>query len=178
MIRNDFVSNSSSSSFIVAAEDNKFDILLHDYDILTLDEYIDHFIIREIFDGFYYLEKMDSYKFVSDAAFNKNFGIRMRHILPEECKPLVEKLIELRNDTKNNSEESFKIYDKIKEICKKVLQLKWKDVKFHYAEVDDNTLYDEDRDDGVMNEEELTEEKINYFASIKPLKFYKMFCNH
>ena len=177
MLRNDFVSNSSSSSFIVTAEDNKYDILLHDYDVLTLDEYVDHFIIRDIFDFYYCIEKIDNYRFVNDAQFNKAFAFSLRRTLPEQCKPLVEKLIDLKSKSENKV-DCTEIYDKIKEICKKVLKLKWKDIKFHYSEVSDNFISDDDREDGIMDEEELTEEKINYFNSLKPLTFYKKFSNH
>ena len=192
MIRNDFVSNSSSSSFIVSADDNKYDILLQDYDILDLKEYCNHFIMRDVFEYCSFVDDIDKIKFVSDAEFNKRFDHNIVNLLPLDSKPIVELYFEHRKkrdklyaDGTSYNDPQFKEYyealngitDKIKEACVKSLSLKWKDVKFHYAEVDDNLL-DEEKYMECDTMEDLIGSRIDYFKTLKHIKFYRTFSNH
>lgn len=190
MIRNDFVSNSSSSSFIVSSEDNKFDILLQDYDSLTLEEYIKHYIREDLF-GYGIDFKFENMKFVSDSQYNKQFGRGITYTFPLSARDSVEAYMTLsknRPDGRWDSDAVRKwnenldsIFNIIKEKILETLQIKWSDVKFHCAEVDDNFLGDDEnycRDDLVNTNEELVEERIEYMDKLKPLKFYRTFSHH
>ena len=193
MLRNDFVSNSSSSSFIVAAEDNKYDILLQHYDVLTLSEYVEHYIREDVF-CWYSIKSINDIKFVSDSVFNKEFSRGITNTFPNSCKELVESYITLNNNRPEGTWDSDNIrkwgenldaiFNNIKEKIIKSLELKWKDVKFHFAEISDDSLwYDKDgnekeRDDNVDTMEELVQERMDYMNSLKPLKFFRTFCHH
>lgn len=192
MIRNDFVSNSSSSSFIVASTDNKYDILLQDYDVLTLEEYIKHYIREDIW--FYgYSDDKTIRKFLTDIKFNEAFSKGITNTFPISCKDDVDAYLELSKKRPNGnwdsdivrkwSENLNSIFDNITKKILSCLELKWKDVKFHAAEVDDNWIYTKDgkeaeREDMCNTNEELVESRIDYMNSIKPLKFYRCFSHH
>lgn len=193
MIRNDFVSNSSSSSFIVASTDNKYDILLQDYDVLTLEEYIKHYIREDIW-SYGYSDKKDSIRYVSDAELCRCFERSLRYTFPLSAKDDVESYLELsKNRPYGNwdsdvvrkwSDNLNAIFNTIQKKILESLKLKWKDVKFHVAEVDDNPLWmDKDgneveREDMVDNMEELVQERIDYINSLKPVKFFRTFSHH
>jgi len=188
MVRNDFVSNSSSSSFIVASTDNKYDILLQDYNILTLEEYMKHYF-RE--DFLYYVSEPDmdikNFKFVSDLKYNKAFSHSLYRTLPGSCKEDMEAYIVLYKNRPNGNWDSDNVRKwsknmddimlQIESKCLEALKLDWKDVKFHSAEVDDNYIED-DREDLVSSEEEKVQERIDYMNQLKPLKFYRTFSHH
>ena len=193
MVRNDFVSNSSSSSFIVSNEDNKFDILLQDYQTLTLEEYVKHYIREDLFHYSFEFKKEDI-KYVSEAVFSKKFATGIINTFPLSAKNSVEAYLTLSNNRPKGTWDSDNIrkwnenldaiFETIKSKILEALKPEWKNVKFHCSEVDDNPLwYDKDgneieRDDMVDTMEELVEERINYMNSLKPLKFYRTFCHH
>jgi len=181
MLRNDFVSNSSSSSFIVTENDNKFDILLREYDVLDLKAYIDHFLIHDSFNDIWnYLYQKQSPKFVSDVKYNSCFKYNLWNTFPILAKPIVEKLItSVEKDGKSLYDGTYKSdIDTLKDICTKALELKWKNTKFHYAEIETTYLDDsENKHSGIDNEVELTEERIDYFRDLKQLEFYRKFSN-
>ena len=187
MVRNDFVSNSSSSSFIVASTDNKYDVLLQDYDVLTLEDYIKHYIREDIFP--YYMDKKPDNKFLSDVKFNEAFGRGIGYKFPLSVKDDLDAYLTLSenrpsgnwdSDTvKNWSKNLNELFEDIKKKIFESLQLKWKDVKFHVKEVDDNFIDDEvEREDDVETNEELHAARIDYINSLNPLKFYRCFSHH
>lgn len=47
-VRSDFVSNSSSTSFVVSAEDNAYGMLLHNPRLLTLKDYVDRYMYEDL----------------------------------------------------------------------------------------------------------------------------------
>ena len=48
MTRNDFVSNSSTCSFVISSEDNKKHKFLKEYSTFTLKEYLERFLYDEL----------------------------------------------------------------------------------------------------------------------------------
>ena len=180
MIRNDFVSNSSSSSFIVAAEDNKYDILLQDYDVLDLKAYIDHFIFRDMsqYGGLVLNDKEDLKKFVfvSNTTFNKLFDRNISFKLPDISKPFVDKYLNKKSKNYDDIEDFMKA---LKKVYYDVLKLKWENCKFHYSEIDNNML-DEDKYTDYLEcntMTDLVESRINYMNDMKTLKFLRIFNN-
>ena len=94
-IRNDYVSNSSSSSFIVLKSENKYNVALSNATILSLRQYVDMFFIRELVDyeydvfikAFIFPNKqvINTIKFISDNKYLKmwNAGKNMYKVLPK-----------------------------------------------------------------------------------------------
>ena len=192
MIRNDFVSNSSSSSFIVSSIDNKYDILLQDYNILTLEEYVKHYIKEDIL-NYGILYKKEDFKYLSDMPYNKIFSKSLANTFPESTKDDVEAYLTLSNNRPNAnwnsdvisdwSKNLESIFNRIKNKIFETLQLDWKDVKFHAAEIEDDILYTSDgeeieREDMCTTETELVEQRIEYINGLKPIKFYRCFDHH
>lgn len=192
MIRNDFVSNSSSSSFIVSSIDNKYDILLRDYNILTLEEYVKHYIKEDIL-NYGVLCKKEDFIYLSDMPYNKIFSKSLANAFPENTKDDVEAYLTLLNNRPNANWDSDvisdwsknldSIFNRIKNKIFETLQLKWKDVKFHVSKVNDDILYTSDgeeieREDMCTTETELVQQRIEYMNELKPIKFYRCFDHH
>lgn len=186
------MSNSSSSSFIVAAEDNVYRVLLHDPRKLSLSEYVEEFLWRDIFYDSWHLEK--NVKFVSNQEFSRLFKEdKLDNVLPESAKDLYDDYIKIQdskdeclNNHKFDDAEYKKYYatielmkNNILKRCLAALKLKWKSVVFHYQEVDDNYENGDEDEDGCMNAEDRTRERIAYVENLRHgLKFYRKFCNH
>lgn len=188
MIRNDFVSNSSSSSFIVSAEDNKYDILLQNYRVFTLEEYIKYCFTEDCLGYYSPFSDDEKIRYVSNTVFNREFAYSIRRTLPFDCKDLMDQYIELykKHQEYDYKSKQYKKYleelEAVKDLLKKkvteILEMDWKDVKFHQAEIDDHCYMEKERDDGIDSNEELVEERIDYMNSLKPLKFSRKFCHH
>jgi len=201
-VRNDYVSNSSSSSFIVLHSDNKYGVLLNGKGVqhLTLREYLDHFGWREICRD-YWDSKKQVMRFVTPREFCDMFKHSFEWVLPDTAKSLYdelqtikarrEELLQVRPKTQEQCKEADTLYDLEEKIESQILDnvhdvLKLsleKHVIFDYEEVSDhwNPDYDEEADEDfsdIETEEDLVRHRISYVDTLKPLKFYRTFNNH
>lgn len=195
MIRNDFVSNSSSSSFIVHADDNKYGLLwsnLQDIQVYDLKTVVDCILSEYSFTSYLdYLYKEDkciteSLKIIPDVEYSKKFNkIDIRKTFPQSCLGLLEiynkylkeykDMLKQKVDIKAKEfEENYNnknnIAKRIKSKILKVLKLDWKNEKFHMITLENNCwdeLYD------TLQCENNIEIFRNRLETIeKPLKFY------
>jgi len=204
MIRNDFVSNSSSSSFIVSHDDNKFHLLLSNPRVLTLKDYINEFGRRHIFNYWCYSDReMDKIKFIAPPRFSKLFGGNVNMTLPSTAKNYMEEYLSVyksrpegakwdSKEFKSWSERCETLMQKVMDCVYKAVEPEWKNVKFDFEEIDDNYIgdygdYDNDEDaehnydhENCDTMEEFVQEKIEYVEGLmgKNLKFFKVFSNH
>ena len=201
-IRSDFVSNSSSSSFICLLSDNKYGILLDKFKILDLRAFLNEFGWRDLFDfNFDYRDDAESIvKYVSSQAFSKKFGQgAVENTLPKTAKLAYEeynnalkkrkemeqsKGIDFYTGKDENANSLLEMIDQLQsKVLDKVyeaLEPEWGKEKFCYLEVDDNMSFDDDEcnDFDCMSNEEKTEERFKYVCTLKPLKFWRVFNNH
>lgn len=191
MIRNDFVSNSSSSSFIVCAEDNKNGLLwdrLDDISVMDFKEVIDSMYsdwsLGYVLDCIKDCTK--DIKFVPDKDYSKHFrDFRRIDAFPESCRGKVESYVmyykeylNMKNDNckasdfEENVDRRNKIIKWIRDKVYNVLKKEWDDVKFHSITIND--YYVEDMYDIFECEDsvELFKNKIFEIKQIKELKFY------
>lgn len=200
-VRNDFVSNSSSSSFIVMHSDNKYGIILNNSsrDVenvmhLSLREYLDRFAMREINYYDYYNGGKQDMTFVSATEFADKFSTDITNVLPISAKALWFELKEhekKRDDWYQNNisanlndehaatmlDNEEKIEKKIIDEIETVLKAKYGDAVFDYSEVSDSWISGSDEDEYTSAEERISL-LIKYVNSFKPLKFYRIFNNH
>ena len=193
--RQDFVSNSSSSSFIVLHSENKYGILLDGKDVrhFTLKEYLKRFGWRELTEYCWSKEKAVM-KFVPDQKFVQMFPNGFSWTLPDSTKKLWEEmefLAKTREDYHNQNEkvkfddpnlvcildQEEALENKIIDRLAEVLELDYGKEVFDYAEVSDNWCEDYEHEDYECDEEKVAE-RIRYVNSLKPLKFHRKFSNH
>ena len=168
--RNDFVSNSSSSSFIVLHSDNKHGILLdmsmaedrkmHKF---TLKEYLHHFWRREFLPyeyGWNHDSVNGKIQFVTDQKFAKLFAEdRCTYSLPESAKDIWGELVKARDRREQHEKELYdskdfkndniiemlntedKLFDMILDKVETALKDMFGEETFDYIEVSD--CYDE-----------------------------------
>jgi hypothetical protein len=193
MVRNDFVSNSSSSSFIVHADDNINGLLWHNLDdirICDINTVVDCIYGDSL--GICYLSTnidIDKFKFISDVQFSKDFSkINTRTTFPNSCRELMEMYLKYHKDYydmvnvqklnyKNKKYETNyhrrqKIAKQIKAKILKALQLDWKCSDFHMITIDNNyieSMYDTLK---VESNVDIFKNRIDVLTNNNPLKFY------
>lgn len=162
MLRTDFVSNSSSTTYIVSRDDNKYDICFSDYEIITFDEYVDRYIESDILFPYcdtYFNESsknpLDKFQFVDSDKYRKAFARCVQYMFPQNCKKDLELYVALDKKYREhmiqskdlNDDELMKLYHNMEDLKKsitdkiiKVLRPMWKDTIFHVASPDYNTF--------------------------------------
>ena len=142
--RNDFVSNSSSSSFICAYED--LDNISYCGDLSTMDlrAYCERYALDDVFGRWRWFDGISkrNMKFVDDNKLQDSFSSSIYCMLPTSAKKAFDDYLALDNDknedynvhrSKRNAAEKAiadKIYD--------ALAPKWKDVTFACIDASDD----------------------------------------
>lgn len=136
VVRSDFVSNSSSCSFIISAEDNEKYHLMSNYDILTLKEYLCYCLDDEL------TIALISKEF--NTVDNKTYNIIFSHsnnFFPEELKDDIIDFIDKYNNGLLDIDKFQKKKKNLSEKLFNILKDKWGDKKFHRVE-----FWDDDYD--------------------------------
>lgn len=175
--RNDYVSNSSSSSFICTREDLDTIAVYGDVYSLELKEFLKHKWRRDAWGWFNDPDK-SSVTFVDDIKYSEGFGQESYRTLPKSVKRLVEKYEAAYNAAKNDRtddrqlkwENVHSIENEIAVALYAVLEPKWKDIDL--VEV---VASDEPRGDDESSDEE---DMRDSFAHLHNPKFYREYNNH
>lgn len=161
-IRTDFVSNSSSSSFICIAADAKDIELFNKSELLSLHEYLERFGEREVFYNNWWLEHSPKMKFVSNERLCKMFATGISNTLPKSAK--------------NAYLEHQKDWNAMCPYVEDALRPVWGNARFEYYEAEDCSIYGpEEFDEYWTNNEESFLVKV--FNSRK-MAFSRVFNNH
>lgn len=175
-LRNDFVSNSSSSSFICLASDASNIELFNTSEILSLHEYLNKFGCSDIFKDWWWNTK-HKIKFVSDKEFCSMFKDGITSTLPQSAS---KEWNALDISSTSQYEKITKSWEKIMPYVEKVLQPYWGNEKFEYYEAEDCQSYNPN---GISNDSydpwENNEESYLYeYFSHHNMGFSRIFSNH
>ncbi len=175
--RSDFVSNSSSSSFICTREDLDTISVYGDVCRLSLENFIHDNWRRDTWCWFSGPEK-SSVIFVDDSKYSEDFGQGPYRTLPKSVESLVEKYEAAYNDAKNDRTDSRQakwtkvnsIENEIADALYVVIEPKWKDVELvEVVASDEPRGYDESNDEEDMRDS---------FACLQNPRFYRVYNNH
>ena len=127
MLRNDFVSNSSSTSFVFVLKEESDEYCFPstpEPDYLNLDEYMRQYGREEIF-GPYWKNEPDNVKFVTPEKLQKMFSFDIEGVLPNTAKNEFKeyKKFNVNTTTLEESRKSWKIKDALfKDLIEKVTE--------------------------------------------------------
>lgn len=168
-IRNDYVSNSSSSSFICTDRDYGKVTAYGSVNTTDLRGYLDDYAWRDVF-GYRWGDEIlnVTITFTSDAIYNKLFAVGLRDSLPKSCYSDWMKWCECRrdNDYQGTTEAWRAIVDRIYETLKD----KWGDREFVCIDAsDENGTGPDDSDEARMRDE---------FWCLDDMEFRREYNNH
>ena len=174
--RNDFVSNSSSSSFICTSVDLDTIPVYGDVDYYDVYHYVKYYWNRDLF-GFWYSPPNAKVQFEPDEKYAESYGNDPYRTLPKSAKAAYEEYkaayeaankIPYKTTLASEREEAWKnvrlLESKVADAIWLALKPKWKDVTL--AEVN---AYDDNGDEENMRDS---------FRSLQDPKFYRTFNNH
>ena len=143
--RNDFVSNSSSSSFICAYEDLDNIDYYGSLSTMSLRQYCDEYALADVFGRWWFMDgiRKSFVSFVDDNVLQDNFGSGLYYTLPKSAEQDFNELAEvlasratMPRDQYIDKKESLKV-----SITNKIydaLAPKWKDVTFACIDASDD----------------------------------------
>lgn len=218
--RSDFVSNSSSTSFVVSAEDNKYEMFLHNPRLLTLKEYVDRYMGADLdwyseCGVFIAMARNPKIEYVDDKDFIKMFlsgkYSNDTNTAPVCVKPVLGSYLRAYKDSYDelgallaNDWALPLLHTVCGEYFKELRRLVYeclssdeevKNMVFCVKAVDrDDPVPVYEREGGTVAEDDMLEqaysdmtggcytmerlidEKIRSYSMLKPLKFYRRFC--
>lgn len=191
-IRTDFVSNSSSSSFICSLDDNQYGVLLKDFEVLDFDQYFEKFSKRDICKEFQWNRKKTEARFVDWPTYTKRFAESVEGILPIGSEQLFEtwmKAVDKRDQMMSRLTYGTEAYNKLQEdedkkcaalvnYIKEGLRQEYGDMLFCYSEIDNDSSSIAVEMFDCWSDESLAQERFTYISKMKPLKFERIFSNH
>ena len=162
-VRNDFVSNSSSSSFICTAEDARGIELFNKSEVLSLHEYLERFGDQEVLCSHWWTSNKPAMKFVDNETLCEKFKTGLFSTLP----------ISAKKAYRMTPED----WDELMPYVEEALRPVWGKETFEYYEAEDCSEYGivDDNDDWCLNNEE------SYLCRIfgnNNMKFSRVFNNH
>ena len=169
--RHDFVSNSSSSSFICTYED--LDSISYSGELSTYDlrAYCERYALDDVFGRWRWLDGIcrRSVKFVDDNALQDSFSSSIYYMLPTSAKKAFDDYLAIVD---NGKSAGYNVYRSKRDAAEKAiadkiydaLAPKWKDVKFACIDASDDN-----------GDEQYME---NVFLSGPNMRFNRVFNNH
>lgn len=157
--RHDFVSNSSSSSFICTPADACKIELFNDSEMLSLHEYLERFGAQDVLYASWWLRDEPKMKFVDDKTLCEAFKTGIGYMLPKSAKRAYA--------------EHPKDWDVLMPYVEEALKPMWENETFEYYEAEDCSTYG-DGDDWDSNEESYLRGVFGHTS----MKFSRVFNNH
>ena len=159
-VRTDFVSNSSSSSFICTPADAAHIELFNKSEKLSLHEYLKQFGSQDVLYGSWW-DKKRKMKFVDNDTLCRKFATGIYHMLPFSAKDVYE--------------VDHEDWDAMMLFVEEALQPVWGKEIFEYYEAEDSSCYGESSEYSWENNEESYLLRVFDHSS---MKFSRIFNNH
>lgn len=166
-IRNGFVSNSSSSSFIIEFKYRNLIKPFIEGDVIDFNEYCEDYLQQDIF-GNWWSENLNRFKFVSNDEIIELFGKNsITYRLPDRSMKTFEKIKEIHKQIENTSfnmrhdlyRELSKLEKNIINDVKDILLPKYQDAVFYAFSASDNERVGEETAEDYYSDLVLSEIK-------------------